>query len=61
MARTAVLGLPRIGRERELKFALESFWAGRTGEPELLETAGSLRRGGWRLAASRRDRCDPVW
>ena len=29
MARTAVLGLPRIGPNRELKFALEAFWAGR--------------------------------
>ncbi len=29
MARTAVLGFPRIGAERELKFALEDHWAGR--------------------------------
>ena len=28
MARTAVLGFPRIGAERELKTALEDFWAG---------------------------------
>ena len=35
MARTAVLGLPRIGPDRELKFALEAFWAGRTGGEEL--------------------------
>ena len=31
MARTAVLGLPRVGPDRELKFALEAFWAGRPG------------------------------
>ena len=39
MARTAVLGLPRIGPDRELKFALETYWAGDTGPSELLETA----------------------
>ena len=32
MARTAVLGFPRIGAERELKTALEDFWAGRSDE-----------------------------
>ncbi len=35
MARTAVLGLPRIGPDRELKFALEDLWAGRSGAAEL--------------------------
>ena len=35
MARTAVLGLPRVGPDRELKFALEAYWAGRTGAEEL--------------------------
>ena len=50
MARTAVLGLPRVGPDRELKFALESYWAGRTGEPELLETARALRAGAWSRA-----------
>ena len=29
MARTAVLGFPRIGADRELKTALEDHWAGR--------------------------------
>jgi len=28
MARTAVLGFPRIGADRELKAALERYWAG---------------------------------
>jgi 5-methyltetrahydropteroyltriglutamate--homocysteine methyltransferase len=50
MARTAVLGLPRIGPDRELKFALESHWAGRTGSEELLETARGLRAAAWRRA-----------
>ena len=52
MARTAVLGLPRVGPDRELKHALESYWAGRAGEPELRETAAGLRAAGWRRARS---------
>jgi 5-methyltetrahydropteroyltriglutamate--homocysteine methyltransferase len=47
MARTAVLGLPRIGPNRELKGALESYWAGRIGEPELRETVRALRAASW--------------
>ena len=50
MARTAVLGLPRIGPDRELKFALEAFWAGKTGDEELRETARALRAANWRRA-----------
>ena len=47
MARTAILGLPRIGPDRELKFALESFWAGRCEEDQLDEVARSLRATTW--------------
>lgn len=43
MARTALLGLPRVGPDRELKFALEAHWAGRLGAAELQETARGLR------------------
>jgi 5-methyltetrahydropteroyltriglutamate--homocysteine methyltransferase len=50
MARTAVLGLPRIGANRELKFALESYWAGQTPADELLDTARGLRAATWRRA-----------
>ena len=50
MARTAVLGLPRVGPDRELKFALEAFWAGTTGESALLEVAGALRTMNWTRA-----------
>ncbi|MEA2398674.1 MAG: 5-methyltetrahydropteroyltriglutamate--homocysteine methyltransferase, partial [Thermoleophilaceae bacterium] len=52
MARTAVLGLPRIGPDRELKFALESHWAGETAPSELLETARDLRAANWQRAAA---------
>jgi len=51
MARTAVLGLPRIGPERELKFALEGLWAGSADTDQLLDTARRLRASNWRLAA----------
>ncbi|WP_454856368.1 5-methyltetrahydropteroyltriglutamate--homocysteine S-methyltransferase [Promicromonospora soli] len=38
-----ILGYPRIGRRRELKRAVEAFWAGRTTAAELEATAGDLR------------------
>ncbi len=43
----ANLGFPRIGLKRELKFALESHWSGKTGQDELLETAKALRARHW--------------
>jgi 5-methyltetrahydropteroyltriglutamate--homocysteine methyltransferase len=36
-----------MGPNRELKHALESYWAGRTGESELRETAWGLRAANW--------------
>ncbi|GAB3101186.1 5-methyltetrahydropteroyltriglutamate--homocysteine S-methyltransferase [Isoptericola nanjingensis] len=39
-----ILGYPRIGRRRELKKAVESFWAGRTDAVDLEVAAGALRR-----------------
>ena len=38
-----ILGYPRIGRRRELKKAVESFWAGKTTAAELEATAAELR------------------
>lgn len=38
-----ILGYPRIGRRRELKREVESFWAGRTTADELETTARDLR------------------
>jgi 5-methyltetrahydropteroyltriglutamate--homocysteine methyltransferase len=51
MARTAVLGFPRIGANRELKFALEDHWAGRASRARLAETARTLRAENLRRAA----------
>ncbi|MEL4072491.1 5-methyltetrahydropteroyltriglutamate--homocysteine S-methyltransferase [Ochrobactrum sp. GPK 3] len=44
---TATLGVPRIGRRRELKFALESYWSGKSTETELLTLASALRAANW--------------
>jgi 5-methyltetrahydropteroyltriglutamate--homocysteine methyltransferase len=49
----ATLGAPRIGPRRELKFALEAYWAGRLSEAELLDTAARLRAANWRDQAAR--------
>ncbi|WP_174802157.1 5-methyltetrahydropteroyltriglutamate--homocysteine S-methyltransferase [Martelella limonii] len=43
----ASLGFPRIGARRELKFALESYWAGTSGAASLADTAEHLRRRNW--------------
>ncbi|WPF82450.1 5-methyltetrahydropteroyltriglutamate--homocysteine S-methyltransferase [Sanguibacter sp. 4.1] len=39
-----ILGYPRIGPRRELKKAVESFWAGRIDADQLEETAAALRK-----------------
>ncbi|MEY9260633.1 5-methyltetrahydropteroyltriglutamate--homocysteine S-methyltransferase [Bradyrhizobium elkanii] len=43
----ATLGTPRIGPRRELKVALEGYWAGRISEQQLLEDAAGLRAANW--------------
>lgn len=43
MTIAANLGYPRIGPRRELKTALEAFWAGRMPEAQLLQDAAALR------------------
>lgn len=48
MAIANVLGFPRIGTRRELKRALEGFWAGRVTEEQLQQTAATLRAENWR-------------
>jgi len=51
MARTHILGFPRIGARRELKFAQEAFWRGESSEAALREVAAGLRRRHWQLQA----------
>ena len=49
MAIATNLGFPRIGARRELKRAVEDYWAGRIDEDALHETARGLRRNAWLL------------
>ena len=49
MARTHILGFPRIGAHRELKFAQESLWRGESDETFLLDTSKALRQRHWEL------------
>jgi 5-methyltetrahydropteroyltriglutamate--homocysteine methyltransferase len=46
------LGFPRIGKQRELKRALEAFWSGKSDAHALLATAEGLRAEHWRLQRS---------
>ena len=41
------LGFPRVGLQRELKKAQESYWAGKSSQQELLETGRELRARHW--------------
>ena len=49
MARSHILGFPRIGGQRELKAALESFWRGDTTGAALQDTGRRLRERHWAL------------
>jgi 5-methyltetrahydropteroyltriglutamate--homocysteine methyltransferase len=51
MARTHIHGFPRIGAQRELKFAQEAFWRGETDEAALRQVAAGLRAAHWRQQA----------
>jgi 5-methyltetrahydropteroyltriglutamate--homocysteine methyltransferase len=47
MALAHVLGVPRIGPNRELKFAQESFWRGEIDEASLKAVASGIRQVNW--------------
>ena len=47
MALAHVLGVPRIGPNRELKFAQESFWRGEIDEASLKAVASGIRQANW--------------
>jgi 5-methyltetrahydropteroyltriglutamate--homocysteine methyltransferase len=49
MALSNVSGFPRIGRNRELKFATEGYWRGETTADELAATAKAIRVENWKL------------
>ena len=47
--RTHILGFPSMGRQRELKQALESFWRGDTFAQDLTGTAHRLQESHWAI------------
>ena len=47
MTITHSLGFPRIGAQRELKFALESYWNGDSSRDELKGIGAQLRKRHW--------------
>jgi len=49
MIKTHVLGFPRIGAQRELKFALERHWRGEISAEALEAEGAALRRRHWQL------------
>lgn len=46
------LGFPRIGRQRELKFALEKYWRGEITQAQLIDISRELRQTHWRWQAN---------
>ena len=47
MSTTSILGYPRIGKQRELKFALEKYWAEKIQAQDLLVISAQLRLERW--------------
>lgn len=47
--KTHILGFPSIGKRRELKQALESFWKGALSKEELLATIAQLKKRHWNI------------
>ncbi|NOI75195.1 5-methyltetrahydropteroyltriglutamate--homocysteine S-methyltransferase [Vibrio coralliilyticus] len=47
MTTTHILGYPRIGEKRELKFALEKYWRGEIEQAELKAVGAELRNKNW--------------
>ena len=45
--KASVIGFPRIGKARELKFASEKFFKGEVSEAELQKVAAEIRQYGW--------------
>lgn len=46
---TTVIGFPRIGEKRELKFATEKYFKNKISQDELAQTAKELRKHNWQL------------
>ena len=48
MAKVHNLGFPRVGSMRELKFAQEGYWSGKSTKEELLKLASEIRKINWK-------------
>lgn len=46
------VGFPRIGAKREMKTALESYWAGKIKQEQLLDTCHAVQANDWSLQAA---------
>ncbi|MEK6173296.1 hypothetical protein WI666_06535 [Vibrio cholerae] len=44
MTTTHILGYPRIGEKRELKFALEKYWRGEIDQAALKQVGSQIRQ-----------------
>ena len=55
---THILVFPSIGKKRELKQALESFWRGNLSAESLLETSNELKKRHWQVQRRRSGLCD---
>lgn len=44
---TTIIGFPRIGHHRELKFATEHYWKNKINQEELQQTAYQIRKNHW--------------
>lgn len=51
MAKSHILGFPRIGKHRELKIAVEAYWQEKITRAELTEQANRLKQEHWSIQA----------
>ncbi|KAJ3525670.1 hypothetical protein NM688_g8370 [Phlebia brevispora] len=47
MVASSVLGFPRIGANREIKKAVEAYWAGKLSADELTKVAADVKKTSW--------------
>jgi 5-methyltetrahydropteroyltriglutamate--homocysteine methyltransferase len=47
LVKAHILGLPRIGAQRELKWALEDYWSKRITQSQLIDQANELKHKNW--------------
>ncbi|KAF7301774.1 hypothetical protein MIND_00743100 [Mycena indigotica] len=47
MVSSSVLGFPRIGANREIKKAVEAYWAGKISQDELTKAAADVKKTSW--------------